>query len=217
MAKKTVQAESYLRLFHIASHTPSIDLYIDEQKNATDILYEDFTPYHALTAGTHSIIITLKDDTETLYERKINLSPYKIYTLLLLNEPKHPDQCLIYLIEDVRRSIKANECMCRLGHFHLQVEPLELHLKVDEQEILKKVGTYEMTPYFPLAANTYLLELIEKYTQALALQKKDLLLKPERFYTLYIIENTEKEFAPQLILSIDGNSYIHPVRPKIDN
>ena len=82
MSKKTTLPQSYLRLFHIAYTTPSIDLYIDDQKYHTDILYEDFTYYTPLTPGIHQVLITLHHNNETLYKRTVDLKKIQSYSLL---------------------------------------------------------------------------------------------------------------------------------------
>lgn len=214
MSKKNKDPEAYLRFFHIACFTPSIDVYIDGKKYYSDVLYEDFTHYKLHTYGEHQVILTLNHSTEPIYERTISLSAYKIYTLILLTDPKHRDRIGPYLIEDVTRGIPTGHCMCRIGHFNYSTSLLDLRFTSPEKkDIYKKVSCYEMTPYFPLLPNTYTLNILVNLTQKPFLELNNLELKLERFYTLYIIGNKKEETPPQIILSIDGNSYLHLTKP----
>lgn len=218
MSKKNKAPESYLRFFHIACLTPSVDVYIDEKKYYTDVLYEDFTHYKLHTYGEHHIIVTLNNRTEPLYERTISLSAYKIYTLILLTDPKHSERISLYLIEDVLRSIPTGHCMCRIGHFNYATSLLDFRFTdVDQKDTYKKASCYEMTPYFPLMAHTYTLKTLVNLTQKPFLEMKNLELKLERFYTFYIIGNEKKETPPQILLSIDGNSYLRLTKPESPN
>ncbi len=214
MFQKNKVPQSYLRLFHIACFTSSIDIYIDGKKCYTDILYEDFTHYKLYTHGEHTVILTLNNSTESIYERTISLSPSKIYTLILLTDPKHNERICLYLIEDVIRNIPLGHCMYRIGHFNYNTSLLDFQLTDSEKkDTYKKASCYEMTPYFPLIPNIYTLNILANLTQKSFLELKDLELKLERFYTFYIIGNKKKETPPQIILSIDGNSYLHFEEP----
>ena len=214
MSKKNKANESYLRLFHIACFTPSIDVYIDSKKYYKDILYEDFTKYLLFSQGEHTVTLTLHDDNTPIYERPISLSPYKIYTLIFLTDPKHNDKTGLYLIEDVQRSIPTGHCMGRIGHFNYMTSLLDFRfIDSAKKDTYKKASCYELTPYFPLPINTYTLNTTVNLTQKNFLSLKNLELKLDRFYTFYIIGNEKKETPPQILLSIDGNSYLRFIKP----
>lgn len=218
MSKKNKANESYLRLFHIACFTPSIDIYIDGKKYYKDVLYEDFTKYMLFSQGEHTIAITLHEDLTPIYERTIFLSPYKIYTLIFLTNPKHNDKIELYLIEDVQRSIPSHHCMCRIGHFNYTTPLLDFRFTdSSKKDIYKKASCYEITPYFPLPVNTYTLNTSINLTQKNFLSLKNLELKLDRFYTIFIIGNEKKETPPQILLSIDGNSYLRFIKPAQEN
>lgn len=181
-------------------------------------MYEDFTQYMLISQGEHIITLTLHDDLTPIYERNISLSPYKIYTLIFLTDPKHNDKTTLYLIEDIQRSIPPHHCMCRLGHFNYATPLLDFYFTDStKKDTYKKVSCYEMTPYFPLLINTYSLNTTINLTQKSFITLKNLELKLDRFYTFYIIGNEKKETPPQILLSIDGNSYLRFIKPEVES
>lgn len=207
MSKKEIAPKSYLRLFHCLPVSSPIDLYIDNKLQKANLIYEDFTDYNLIMPGEHTLHITLYKQQEILTKKTLFILPSKIYTVVLVPETKQGTGLALYVIEDVIRTIPSNHFLIRFGHFNHALSLLDITL-THETSTFKKVSCYEMTNYQAINPSSYTLQIKDSSTQKVLLTAPKLLLKPSRFYSIYILGNRSKEFPTQMVLSIDGNSYI---------
>ena len=206
MKHKMIQPYSFLRVLHAIPTSNSFDLYLDEELYAKDLLYEDFTIYKPLTKGEHVISICLHKDTEPLLTRTLWISPEKVYTLVVTYAP-HSETLQCYLMNDPHKKIPEEHFLLRVGNFSQNLMPLQLRL-VDTTPLFKKITSHQLSSYLSFSPATYTAELIDLDSKKTILTKANCTLKLSRYYTLYIIGGT-KPFPTKLLLTIDGNSFLH--------
>lgn len=196
---------SYLRFFDAIPSPKSFDLYIDEQKVAKDVLYEDFTPYIQLEAGDHQLKICAYKGEETLYERNFWVSDTKIYTLVLSYIP-NTDNLHAYLINEPPKRIPDDRFLMRVANFSNHFSAMTNQV-IDTKPIFKKIPLRQVGPYLSFEPQTAGMELVDIDNQEVLMTALPMCFKIYRYYTLYLIGGTEK-YPLKWVRTIDGNSFL---------
>lgn len=199
------QPYGYLRILHALPQMNSYDCYLDEILYAKDLLFEDFTIYKPIAAGEHLLTLCHHKETEELLNQSFRIAPGRIYTLLLTYDP-HSEHLQLYLLNDPPKKIPEEQLLLRVAPFCQLEVPFQLHL-IDTKPLFKKLKLGQPSPYLAFSPGTYTIQLIHLETQKVLLKKENCLLKPTRYYTLYLLGGT-KDFPLRLVLTIDGNSFI---------
>lgn len=207
MFRHSHEDQSYIRVFHAVPTSIPIDVYIDKKAVAPDFLYEDFTEYIPIAPGEHTISITKANEPTIIYERKINLAPKSIYTAIAAPKCKNPKELNIFLLEDTQRPIPANNLLLRFGHFSKATPIVDITLP-DGTPVFKNMAYGQVTQYIPLAPGVYTLEARDPQTGKVLLTIPDIRLKGERFYSIYAVGDNTKQFPLQVVIPLDGNSYL---------
>lgn len=207
MSPKSNTEKSYLRFFHVFPASLSVDVYIDKKLMVSDILYEDFTEYLSLPSGEHTITITKNKNSVPLLNKKIHLLNNMIYTSIITPVNKDTMGIDINFIEDTQRAIPINNLLCRFAHFSNAFSNIDVTLS-DGTSIFKNIAPKQVTNYIMLKQGTYSLAIRDINTSRTLLNVENIRLKPSRFYSIYAIGSNKKEFPIQLVIPIDGNSYL---------
>lgn len=207
MSSKKDTSLCYLRLFHAFTDSSAFDVYLDDQLIYSYFLYEDFTRYYPIASGMHILKITPHHQKETLYEKKVNLQRFQIYTGVLACKYKDPTTYHIFCLEEPQKILENAKLGIRLNHFARFESPITLHLP-DEQLPIRNIRYGQ--------ASSYILKEPAPYCFTIQDTKEDMELttllskkfKPGRLYSIYFIGDGSKDFPYKPILSIDGFSYL---------
>ena len=207
MLPKNNIEKAYIRFFHAFPVAFSIDIYMDKKLVASDILYEDFTEYLSVSPGEHIITITKNKNTVPLFTKKILLSDKGIYTSIIALKNKDTTGPDLSLIEEVQRAIPVNNLLCRMAHFSNVLSQIDVTLP-DGSPVFKNIAPFQVTNYIMLKQGTYSLTVHDLNTKRIVFNADNIRLKPGRFYSIYVIGTGKKDYPIQLVIPIDGNSYL---------
>lgn len=197
---------SYVRILN-ASPVPhaSIDVYLNTVLIASDIAYEEFTPYIPIAEGTYSIsILPSGKKTGAIETKTINIKPHSIYTLAFAGE--RPDYSIEEYMEP-QKPLPQGKALVRFAH--LAPDAPAVNLTLSNGEVLFSDVQYKnLTDYRELSPGTYTLQLRLPGSNQVVLTVPNALFKAGRYYTIYAVGLVSGNPPLQLILPLDGNSYI---------
>ena len=215
MSRTKNNALCYFRLFNARPTKDAFDVYLDNERLYSYLLYEDFTKYYPLPSGKHVIKITYHHQNDALYEKKINLQRHQIYTGVLGHKYKEPDSYHIFCLEESNRKLEGEHLGLRLLHFSSFEEDLFLateemplpirHIRYGQASsyLIREAATYNLyVDHTPIANSAHEEEAspLARFTN----QK----LKPGRLYSLFFVGAGTAAFPYKIVLSIDGYSYL---------
>lgn len=206
MSTKPTATTCYFRLFHAYPKDGPLAITLNETPYCNALYYEDFTQYTLLEAGDYTVTAVSPQATAHLATSKLRLDPHRIYTLILAPHLNALDKLHFYCVEDIQRLVNPPDCVVRIAHFAHNIHAIDL-LQDEETLRFKNIPFTQVSRYIPFDCAQYHLRWIDHSYKDLLLESEQLL-KPIRFYSLYLIGNNSKAFPLKCVPSIDGNSYL---------
>lgn len=197
----------YLRFFNAFTASHAFDIYLDDKLIYPYFLYEDFTKYFSIPSGKHVLKLIEHHKEEVLYEKKINLQRYQIYTGIVARKYKALEEYHVFCLEEPQKNIESSHFAIKLNHFATFDGAISLNLP-DEPLPIRNIRYGQASYYLTRepANYTLLIKETEEETELTTLKQKKL--KPGRFYSIFLIGNGSKSFPYKPVLSIDGFSYL---------
>ena len=207
MRSKKDTSLCYLRLFNAFTSSLAFDLYLDNQLIYSYFLYEDFTRYYPIASGMHVLKITPHHKEDILYEKKINLQRFQIYTGVLACKYKAPDSYHIFCLEEPQKLLEPPKLAIRLNHFARFDGSTSLSL-LEEPLPIRNIRYGQASSYVVKEPAPYCFTIKEtnEDTELTTLSSKKF--KPGRLYSIYFVGDGSKAFPYKPVLSIDGFSYL---------
>lgn len=199
------RATSHIRFLNASPNSPAIDVYLNDRLMFRNLLYKYFSDYVSIPSGTYRIKVFPSGNTiNPLIDEDLFIPPEKILTLAAINE--YPNIALLP-IEDIRRPKIPNTVFIRF--IHLSPEAPALNIVLPNGNVLfSNVSYKQVTPYIPVDPGTYSIEAITTDLNQKILYVPNIRLRPNRFYSIYAVGNTSKPPNLQVLIPLDGNSYI---------
>lgn len=197
---------SYMRILNASPilHT-SVDVYLNTVLIASDIVYKEFTPYIPLAEGTYSVsIFPYGKKTGAIETETVTIKGRSIYTIVFAGQPSS------FSIEEYLEpsvTIPTGKAMIRFSH--LSPDAPAINLTLSNGEILFSDVQYgELTDYREISPGTYTLQLRLPETNNVVLTVPNAHFKANRYYTIYAVGLVSGNPQLQMLLPMDGNSYI---------
>jgi len=201
-----VRAEnSFIRILHASPNAPPVDVYSDNKLIARNLAYRNFTQYLPVSAGTYNIKVFPAGQTANpVISTSLNIPVRSILTVAAIG--MLPNISLLPIPEP---AIESAPGMVQVRFAHLSPNTPAVDVTLPDGTILfRNVKYNEVTKYIPLNAGTYTLEARPAGTTQVVLYVPNIVLLPNRFYTFYAVGLAGGNPALQLLIPIDGNSYI---------
>lgn len=197
----------YIRLFNAFTSSIAFDLYLDNQLMYSYFLYEDFTKYYPIPSGKHILKLTQHHKEDVLYEKKINLQRFQIYTGVLACKYKDPETYHIFCLEEPQKLLEPPRLAVRLNHFARFDGATSLNLS-EEPLPIRNIRYGQASSYLVKepAPYTFIIKETSEENELTTLSSKKL--KPGRLYSIYLVGDGTKTFPYKPVLSIDGFSYL---------
>lgn len=110
-------------------------------------------------------------------------------------------------IEDVRHPKIPDKAFIRFGHLSPEAPTLNVVLP-NGNTLFSNVSYKQITPYIPVDPGTYTIEARSSSSDERILYVPNIRLRGDRFYTIYAVGNLSKPPELQVLIPLDGNSYI---------
>lgn len=192
---------SLLRVFHSAPNTSPVDVYVDDILMFSNLAYSEFTEYVYVEMGNNRVdIYASGTKEEPLISRMVNIPQEELITAAIIGKPKALD---LLVINDHIETLLSDE-YSTFRIVHLVPGGPSVDILIYGEIFLKDINYKEGTQYVDVNPGEYRIKIVQNSDDKVLLPLR-IKLKPDRIYTIYIIEN-KGEIG--VIQSVDGNTYI---------
>ncbi|MFZ5352832.1 MAG: DUF4397 domain-containing protein [Bacillota bacterium] len=197
---------SYVRLLHAVPGAPAVDVYANDRPIANNLAYRAFTQYLPLLPGNYSIkIYPAGQKNNPVLNQNISIAANKILTAAVTG--KLPN---ISLLEVGEPTLKKQPGKAYLRFVHLSPDAPAVDLTLEDgKKLFSEVQYRENTDYIPQSPGTMTLQLRLTGKDQVVLSVPKVTLKPGNFYTAYAVGLAEGKPSLQMLLPLDGISYIN--------
>ncbi|GAA0723281.1 DUF4397 domain-containing protein [Clostridium malenominatum] len=202
---RSPEEASYIRIFHASPNAPAVDIYINNRLTVRNLGYRQFTQYLKITPGNYNIKVYPAGNTETpvlnlnaQIENNTILTAAAVGLLPNLN---------LQLIKDTPMTIPEGKVMIRLAHLSPDAPAVDGRIN-NSNVTFENLSFSNVSDYQSLNPGVYTLEVTPAGSDDVILIVPNINLKANRFYTIYIIGLALGSPSLQVVIPLDGNSYI---------
>jgi len=178
-------ATGRVRVMHASPDTPAVDIFVDGAKAVTALAFPSNTPYVTLPAGVHNVKVFVSPSDGTgaaALEANLDLGAGKDYTVLAVGELSKSTLGL-FVIEDNNATPAAGNAHVRLIHASPDAPPVDVAVAGTDTKVFTGVAYRSFSPYTPVPANTYNLDVQVNSSGASVLSIPGLKLEARTVYT----------------------------------
>ncbi|NEZ45958.1 DUF4397 domain-containing protein [Clostridium niameyense] len=202
---RTINDQSYIRILHASPNAPNVDVYINNEPKAKNITYKEFTEYMPLNSGTYNLKVFPTGNTTTpVINENLFFPPKGIYTIAIYG-----------LLEDIglmpildKRLDYTNPTKVYVKVIHLSPNTPTIDVYFNDQIAFRNISYENITQYLSIPPNNYTIDLKLAGTNKTILTVPNANLTPNRYYSVYLVGFANRDPGLQLLIPLDGNSYI---------
>ncbi len=197
---------SYVRLLHAVPNAPAVDIYLNERLTASNISYRGFTQYLPYLPGNYNIkIFPTGQRINPVINTNVNFPAGSIITTAATGLLQNPS---IQLIPDNPIPALPARVYLRLVHLSPNAPAVDMTTP-DGVRLFENVSFRGVTSYTAIAPGTYTLQLRLPGTEQIVLNVPNAVFGAGRFYTVYVVGLVGEAPSLQMLLPLDGGSYIN--------
>lgn len=198
--------ESYVRVLHASPGSPAVDVYVNNRRIVRNLSYKQFSEYLPLAAGTYNIKLVPADKTEpVIISTNYVLPANSIFTIAAIG--KLPEISLYPILEPTLPKRPDKEYI-RFVHLSPDAPNVDL-TEGDGTTLFKNVPYKGITQYKAVDPGLYTFNIMETNTNKRVLYVPNIRLSGGKFYTVYAVGLVGNEPKLQVLIPLDGNSYIN--------
>ena len=198
---------SYIRILHAVPNAPAVDVYANRVPIARNLRYREFTEYQPIKAGTYQIEIYPAGRTDNpVLRTTATLPDYSIFTIAAVGQL--PNISLLPIAEP-KIPFPQGMAMIRFSHLSPTAPNVDITL-TDGTVLFSDVRFKETTGYIMVPPTTYNLQARVAGTDQVVLDVPNIKLLSDRFYTVYAVGLPGGQPPLQVLIPLDGNTYINP-------
>ncbi|MBC8060402.1 MAG: DUF4397 domain-containing protein [Clostridiaceae bacterium] len=196
---------SYMRVFHASPNSPAIDVYIDDKIAIHNLPYRGFSVYLRTAPGNYNIKVFPTGQREKpVVDTNINIKGKSILTLAAIGTL--PNISLLPVLEPTFTR-KPGEAYVRFSQLSPNSPNLNVALPVTGN-IFTNVAYTKTTDYIPIKAGIHTFNITSSENDERVLHVPNIRLMPNKIYTIYTIGLLAQNPPLQVLIPLDGNSYI---------
>ncbi|SHJ59727.1 protein of unknown function [Hathewaya proteolytica DSM 3090] len=197
--------KSFIRVLHASPQTPAVDVYINSIPTIKNLQYKGFTEYLPISSGTYNVKLFRAGTAVLIYEKDIKIAPNEILTVCAIG--KDAKDLSLFPVKDPKLQIDTSKSYLRLVHLSPNTLPVDV---ITSQGIVlfQNVGYTEKQGYISLQPSIYHIDINLSNTTNSVLYVPNMKLLPNKFYTIYLVGLLDDTPPLQVLIPLDGNSYI---------
>lgn len=198
-------AVSYMRLLHASPGTSAVDVYANSSLIASGLSYKGFTEYLQVIPGKYNIKVFPAGTTGlALVDTDVEVPVQSIVTAAVTGIS--PNIGVKAFFEPVLQ-IPAGKLYLRFAHLVPDGPELDLALS-NGTRLFEDVSYGTAASYIAVFPDIYTFCLRQTGTDKNLLYVPNIQLLPGRFYTIYAVGQLKGNTPLQVLVPLDGNSYI---------
>lgn len=196
---------AYIRILHASFNAPAVDIVANGGLLAKNLSYKNFTSYMKVVPGNYNIkVFPSGKMTTPVLTTNVKVSPYSILTLIAGDDLK---DLKLFVIPDNTRRVIENKSLVRFANLSPESDDLNVNLN-SGIPLFKDVDFGEYTSYIELNPSVYHFKILSEDTGVQLLSVPNANLKAGKAYTIYAIGEPSKKSPLEVLIPLDGNSYI---------
>ncbi|PKM51451.1 MAG: hypothetical protein CVV02_05805 [Firmicutes bacterium HGW-Firmicutes-7] len=196
---------SYIRILHAVPNAPAVDVYANDTMIARNLPYNKFTEYLQVPPGPYNIrIYPSGEKNDDVLDADLTIPSNTITTIAAIGLLPEID---LFPILDPEQDIEPGKVCIRFTHLSPNAPPVDITLP-DGTILFDDVMYEEVTDYLCINPGRFTLQARVAGTDQVVLNVPNIRLKPNRFYTVYAVGLVGDRPPLQVLIPLDGNSYI---------
>lgn len=196
---------SYIRLLHASPDAPLVDVYANDKLIAKNLSYKEFSPYIQMQSGNYNItIFPAGTKVKPVLKSTFFVPPRSIFTIAASGRLSNLN--LLAIPEPIKQ-IPPGKAFIRFAHLSPDAPEVDVVLK-NETKLFSNVSFKEFTEYVPIKPGNLTLDIRPSRSNKSILYVPNIVLKPNRFYTVYVVGSVSGKPPLQALIPLDGNSYL---------
>lgn len=195
---------SFIRVLHASPNAPAVDVYINDKLAVKRLPFKGFSNYLRVPAGKYTIKVfpTGKMDTPVI-NTSVDIPARTILTAAAVG--LLPDISLLPIPEPVfnRRPGKTY-----VKFAHLSPNAPNVDVSSGGKKVFNNVGFKKVTEYLEVNPGVYNFDVTISENGKKVLAVPNIRLLPNRIYTIYAVGLAGKTPPLQVIIPLDGNTYL---------
>ena len=197
---------SFIRFLNAIPNQPSltIDIYVNRRLAVRNLKYEDFTEYIPARSGIFNVqIFPAGNQTDQLLDISIKTEPDRIYTMAAIGTVSDVE---LESFED--KFIESNQNAAYMRFANLSPDSAGLNIFIDDTPVVYDLQYTEITDYLRLSDGKHTMLVETADTNKRVIFHPNMVLKNGNIYTSYMVGLTQGEPFIQVLIPLDGSSYI---------
>ena len=198
---------AYIRLVHIAARAPDLDFYIIDKLTIPSLVYREFTEYIKVPSGTYNIKIYRANNRDfPLANVDVFIAPRSVTTIAAYRQRS---LLRLYPVDETPLiSPTEGKAKIRIAQFIENIPPVDVLLS-NGTVLYRNVNFKDITNYIELPIGRYTMILKLADTDIDMLYVPNINLRSDKYYTLYLIGLVNNFPSPQMLIPLDGISYLN--------
>lgn len=204
-----VAQNPFIRLLHASPDAPAVDIYANENLIARNLAYKGFTEYFPVPAGSYNIrVLPTGQTANPILSTNISIPAGSIFTVAAVGSAANLG---ILPVSDRLLPMSPGKARVKFVHISPNAPSVDITLP-DGTKLFSDVEFKEATSYITVDPGLYTLQARPTGTNQVVLNVPNVRIKPNRFYTVYAVGLTGGNPPLQVLIALDGNTYINPAR-----
>jgi hypothetical protein len=175
------EATSAVKVVHASPDAPGVDLYVDNTLAGSGLEYPNNTGYLNIFSGTKNIKVNVSGTEVTAIEGDLLFNAYKNYSVFAVDEVSNISPLVL---EDDLTAPASGQSHVRFLHLSPDAPAVDITL-TDGTVVFSNMSFKEYTPFTPLNAGSYDLQVRLAGTSTVVLELGSIMVQSGNIYTVF--------------------------------
>ena len=195
----------YIRFFNASPGEQRVDIYVNGRKVASNLLYRNFTEYMKVFPGWYRIaVFAAGTRTNPLTVTTLRVLPNRIYTAAVIGLA---GEISVQMIQDDRRVLNQNQAYIRFVQLSPNAPTMDAYW--DDSLVLAEINYQDVSRYLAATPGQHNLKMRDYLSGANILEDPDIDLQGGKAYTIYIVGDMNDRTGLQVIIPLEGTTYLN--------
>lgn len=204
--QRVTHTNSFIRILHASPNAPGVDVYVNNVLTARDVTYKEFTQYIPLAGGLYNIkAYPTGTSTNPVIDTNINIPPKSIFTIAVTGMLA---DIALTLVQEPPIQRQPADTFVRIAHLSPNTPNVDITLP-NGTKVFSDVEYKEITDYIPIKPGVYELQARLAGTNNIVLTVPNINLRSGNIYTVYIVGLQNGNPTLQVLIPLDGSTYLN--------